>query len=255
MTRRRARRRTLRIASVADATARVAIVADLDAERGEPRGWAMPLHRAPGETGWSTGRWLLRRGHLFLVPGDSPIGLRLPLDSITWTPPPPDAEQSLFAPLEDLPPAPPLVQRGGGDRRPASDHGPVRRGARRARACLPASARGVRPRRRAARRSSRTPSRRAGIQVVIEGYPPPRDNRAQQLVVAPDPGVIEVNIHPSGSWPELAERTLTMVREARRERPRHREVRARRHPHRHRRRQPPDARRPDARRQPAAAPP
>ncbi len=200
--------------SLADASARTAIVADFDAERGEPRGWAMPLHRAPGEAVWSTGRWLLRRGNLFLMPGDSPIGFRLPLDSITWTPPPPDAEQSLFRPVEDLPPAPPAphaeveiidpppitalcVELRGGHVRvflpPVEDYGHM--------AELIAIVEDA--------------AASALLQVVVEGYPPPRDNRARQLVVAPDPGVIEVNIHPSSSWPELAERTLTMVHEAR----------------------------------------
>jgi uncharacterized protein (DUF2126 family)/transglutaminase-like putative cysteine protease len=200
---------------LSDADARVAVVEALDADRGEPAGLVLPLHRSPGDEEWATGQWTLRRGHLFLIAGDSPIGLRLPLASLTWTPRPADAEQSLFrdvprlprsgpgeaaAPvlMVDPPPVtalcielrdghvyvflPPLVEFA---------HAAELIGAVEAAAA------------------------EAGVALVVEGYGPPADTRCGRFVVAPDPGVIEVNIHPSRSWPELSARTMAIDREAR----------------------------------------
>ncbi|HVN28807.1 MAG TPA: transglutaminase family protein, partial [Candidatus Binataceae bacterium] len=57
-------------------------------ERGleTPVGYVLPLQRGFGKSGpeWQTGLWMLRGQHLFLVPGDSPIGLRLSLPSLPW---------------------------------------------------------------------------------------------------------------------------------------------------------------------------
>src|SRR5207253_107488 len=60
----------------ADAVRRQEIVAALDADRGKPAAWAIPLGRAEDGTGWTTTNWRSRRGEVFLRPGTSPAGLR-----------------------------------------------------------------------------------------------------------------------------------------------------------------------------------
>jgi len=50
--------------------------------------------------------------------------------------------------------------------------------------------------------------------VMIEGYEPPHDLRIEKMRVTPDPGVIEVNIHPTSSWQELTGVIDTLYEEA-----------------------------------------
>src|SRR5207249_2563427 len=53
------------------------------------------------------------------------------------------------------------------------------------------------------------------LPVLIEGYRPPADQRLQQFQITPDPGVVEVNIHPAHTWQELVANTTVLYEEAR----------------------------------------
>ena len=53
-------------------------------------GYALPLKptgEGPRHDGWVSGPWFFRQERMFLIPGDSPMGFRLPLDSIPWSAP------------------------------------------------------------------------------------------------------------------------------------------------------------------------
>ncbi len=219
---------------------RAALVARLDADRGEPAGWVLPVHRSyttdtgTTDTGeWATSWWTTRRGRLFLIPGDSPIGLRLPLSSLTWKPVPTEPPRSTFEPRA------PLRQRTDGTARapvtasasadvdepdaapPTALCTEVRDG--KVHIFLPPLEQlehwvdllGAVEGAVTSLASGPGASGPGASAVVIEGYPPPHDPRLGQLAVTPDPGVLEVNIHPAPSWSDLVDTTSELYEEAR----------------------------------------
>ena len=77
---------------LADAEERSRMARVFDEGLNKPRGFVLPIQHADAEAqgsikGWMSERWQLRRGHLFLIPGDSPLGLRLPMSSLPHVPP------------------------------------------------------------------------------------------------------------------------------------------------------------------------
>ena len=171
----------------------------LDHGLGTPAGYVLPLAKRDA---WQTDRWELRRGHLFLLPGDSPIGLRLPLASLGDAPPEP-----VWADAPRLPD--PRVQEAI-----AVAAAPPRRAAIRTALALEVRDRELwaflPPVARFAdfcELVSAIDRARAstGIAVQLEGYAPPPSPDAYRFAVTPDPGVLEVNLPPVATARAAAE--------------------------------------------------
>ncbi len=181
-------------------------LAALDAAEAEARAWVLPLHAAEGGR-WASPRWRFRRGRLVLSPGTSPAGLRLPLDSVSWTDPTADPEPSYLHDREPLSVGTPRARVVDPDDQPTTalvveardgfvhvflpptDHLEDFTG-------LVALVGRV--------------AEQESVRIVLEGYGPPPDPRATTLMVTPDPGVIEVNLQPTSSWGELCRVTETL---------------------------------------------
>ena len=217
-------------------------------ERGltNPVGFVLPVQpwQSKSGTGWRSQRWSFRRRRMFLIPGDSPLGFRLPLESLPWVPPEAYPYYS---------PADPFAQRGP---LPSPAAAPRSRVGDQMVVALPEvsspdvarqhqigqeagggpdgvvrTAIGIEPR-DGALCIFLPPTEQAeeyielvgavedtasklGMPVRLEGYGPPSDPRFNAIKVTPDPGVIEVNIHPAHSWDELVAITTALYEEAR----------------------------------------
>jgi uncharacterized protein (DUF2126 family)/transglutaminase-like putative cysteine protease len=200
---------------IGEPDARVRLVERLRGPVTEPTGYVLPLHPAADGSGWRTTSWNLRRGRLYLIAGDSPLGLRLPLDSLTWSPLPVDFERSPFETRDDLPAPGSLPAHAElvevHEAAPTAIAVEVRDG--HVRVFLPPLENAD----HAVELLSVVESVAVELDraVVIEGYPLPRDPRLTTLIVTPDPGVIEVNVQPSASWPDLRHLIETLYEEAR----------------------------------------
>ena len=229
---------------------------------GQPVGYALPLSRRHEASGpvWQSSHWPLRSDRILLVAGDSPIGYRLPLESLPWVD---DSDSPHLHPRDPFEPRPPLpppavggsmfgidaeavvpqpvdpLHRQAGEVTGRADVGESQRQMADVRGGVPtASAAGV-------VRTAICVEPRNGrlhvfmpptslledwvelvghveatavsldMPVVLEGYPPPRDPRLVEIAVTPDPGVIEVNIHPAASWQELVSNTVGLYEDAR----------------------------------------
>ena len=154
---------------------------------GTVAGYALPLRAAERRAGqaasWSSSRWPLRRERLYLVPGDSPMGYRLPLNTL-----PADADLARTALC---------VEARDGQLRVFLPPVDVLENYFSLVAAVEEAA------------------REQSLSVVPEGYEPPQDSSVHVLKVTSDPGVIEVNVHPAADWESLCAITSTVYEEAR----------------------------------------
>ncbi len=181
----------------------------LDAGVDAPTGWVLPI--ATGEE-WTSPAWRFRRGRLVLTQGTSPVGLRLPLDAIAWKAPEYAGEPSYLETGPPLEPAVPVVTVADPEGAPTTALTFETRDGH-VHVFLP-------PTERLEDytdllRLVEVAARKLQTSVVLEGYGPPPDGRITQLVVTPDPGVIEVNVQPTRSWAEQRDLTVNLYQEAR----------------------------------------
>jgi uncharacterized protein (DUF2126 family)/transglutaminase-like putative cysteine protease len=220
-----------------DPQERARILRTFDTHLTQAAGYVLPVQRASAKekSGWLTEMWHTRRGRIFLLAGDSPLGLRLPLTSLPYFDP---AEYPHLVPADPFAERGPLptarakvaaTAGGNGDAPPLAPEEPPT-------PALKAKGIPVRTALSVEVRDNRLcafmpPVERledylellaavedtaAELQmpVQIEGYTPPHDPRLNHIKVTPDPGVIEVNVHPAANWREAVEITKGLYEDA-----------------------------------------
>jgi len=209
---------------VESATERQTIARVLSQGLNKPVGFVLPLNY--GENQWVSSNWTFRRGNLFLIPGDSPLGLRLPMNSLVENPEQELAshpEPDLFAEVPELKKmfkkAKKKLEKIEVESIPNNPNNifvrtalniEIRQGKlyiflpplNHTQAFLELIA------------SIEAVAQKLDIKVVLEGYEPAHDLRLDTIKVTPDPGVIEVNIQPTTSWKALSENLFTLYQDA-----------------------------------------
>jgi uncharacterized protein (DUF2126 family) len=232
---------------VDDPLERARILRLFDVHLGQPAGFVLPLQRwtAQAKPGWLSEVWKTRRDRLYLIPGDSPLGFRLPLQSLPYVAPvdyPHLVAADPFAERRPLPECPPVKERTVSSARaevaapPLAPEAVVPRGAPQPRAEEIGAGTPVRTALAVEVRDGRlcvfmppvetlndyldliatieSTAAELGLPVHVEGYAPPPDPRLNVLKVTPDPGVIEVNVQPAASWREAVEITRALYEDA-----------------------------------------
>ena len=206
----------------------------------EPIGYVLPLIWNYSAGAWLSGPWEFRRQHMFLIPGNSPMGLRLPLNSLPWVAP--DKREAMHerSQFDDFPPLDDVLQTqqyagtassGAPPEESQTTSAPKNVSGETPYVDVPQTAFCVEARQGRLYvfmpptsylehyiellQAVEATAEELAMPVVIEGYEPPGDPRIERILVTPDPGVIEVNVHPAKSWDELVSTIETLYEEAR----------------------------------------
>ncbi len=213
-----------------------------------PSGFVLPVKWEHEAARWTSCVWKFRRQQCFLIPGNSPIGLRLPLESLPKTsklkrehP----VERSLF---EELPPLGDfnlsLEERYGTtssnykaqEKKALDEESEEKEKENSGDASLLfeidtfSTALCVEERDGIVYvflpptdyletyldmvASVEKTAEKLQMPVRIEGYTPKSDYRIEKMMVTPDPGVIEVNVQPAKTWQEIVDNTTALYEEA-----------------------------------------
>jgi uncharacterized protein (DUF2126 family) len=236
-----------------DSLERKTLMEQLERGLNDPAGFVLPLQWAYQKNGWISCEWEFRGGKMMLIPGNSQMGFRLPLDSLPHIPPskrPKPAERSTFEeaealgdfhsdvderaklvpdysiPEEMLFPKEYDLKEKDEDKKNKNKHLPFQDTKEETQEYKPLyDAFTIKTALVAEIRKGKIhlflppvemiehyldllaaieiTCEELQMPVIIEGYAPPKDNRIEKLMVTPDPGVIEVNIHPAKSWKEV----------------------------------------------------
>jgi uncharacterized protein (DUF2126 family) len=209
-----------------------------EGESTEPAGYILPIRRRQpgGSLSWSSQLWFPRPERLLLTLGDSPIGYRIPTESMPWV-----APDEIEYEFEAVPYAGRVKLPSGATRRmdlfekrPMADP-------------LPALSSTAETAQELIRPSLCVQAREGRLHVFLpyaskladyldlvaavedtcqylhkpvwlEGYTPPSDPRLRSFSVTPDPGVLEVNLPPASDWDELEQINTVLFEEARKNR-------------------------------------
>jgi uncharacterized protein (DUF2126 family)/transglutaminase-like putative cysteine protease len=213
----------------------ILLACDRETKSTEAAGYILPIRRRQpsGRLCWSSQLWFHRPERLLLLPGDSPIGYRIPTESMPWVAPDELEYEFEAAPFADRVklPSRPSRRMDLFDRNPLTDSLPALPSTRETALEL------IRPSLCVQTREGRLhvflpyASKLADYldllaavedtcqhlhkPVWLEGYPPPSDPRLRSFCVTPDPGVLEVNLPPARNWEELEQINTLLFEEAR----------------------------------------